>query len=141
MSSFYEIIGSALAKKNPVWGWHLICDCEGCDESTVNSEDTIRSYLNMLVDRINMIPVGDAVVYGFNDGNGRGVSGLRLLTTSHCSVHSDDNLMSAYIDVFSCNAYDEKIVDTAIACIKEFFNPRSMGVRVVLREPSKITNA
>jgi S-adenosylmethionine/arginine decarboxylase-like enzyme len=141
MGNFYEIIGSAIAKKDPVWGWHLLVDCKSCDKSTINSEDTIKSFLNILVNRIKMIPVGDVISYVFNDGNGRGISGLRLLTSSHCSVHSDDNLMSAYIDVFSCNKYDKEIVDIAVTTIKEYFNPKDFSVKIILREPGKITNA
>lgn len=138
--NFYEIIGSSLAKKNPVWGYHVIIDAKKCDKSTVLSEDTIKSFLKIMVDRLMMIPVGEPVCYNFDDGNGRGVSGLQLITTSHISCHTDNDGLDAYIDVFSCNNYSEQHVNIVINGVKEYFNPAFMATRVILREPGKITN-
>lgn len=136
---FYEIIGSAIAKKEKIWGFHVICDATNCDESTVNSAEIVKTFIETTIRRIEMIPVGEPIHYYFNDGDGRGVSVIQLLTTSHCSAHTDDSKLSAYIDIFSCNSYDEKKVDTVVETIKEFFNPKDMAVKVILREPAKIT--
>lgn len=140
-SKFYEMIGSAIAKETPVWGYHVICCLDDCDKNAINSETIVKTFVETVIDRIKMVPVGEPILRYFNDGNGRGVSCIQLLTESHVSCHTDDSKLSAYIDIFSCNAYDEKKVDTVVATIKEFFNPRHMAVKVILREPAKITNA
>lgn len=140
-NNFYQYLGRTLAKGSDQWGFHIIIDCDGCDKSTVNSADTIKSFLYRMVKTLGLIPVGEAVVYTFNDGNGRGVSGLQLITTSHISCHTDDDKMSAYIDFFSCGKYSEDIVKQSVDVVDEFFNPKDKTVKILLRDPSKISDA
>lgn len=141
-SEFYDTIGRTLGKENlkDAFGWHLLIDARGCDKSTVNSEDTIKSFLKVIVNKLDMIPVGESTCYYFDDGNGRGVSGIQLITTSHISCHTDNEGGNAYIDIFSCNTYSQKLKNIALACIKDYFNPQELYHIIVMRLPAKITD-
>lgn len=132
MDNFYSILGKSVGDNHTYWGYHLIVDARGCDESTINSLETVKAFLSQMVNELHMIPVGEPIARSFNDGNGRGVSAIQLITTSHFSCHTDDSSMAAYIDIFSCEKYDP---DIAIATIKKFFNPKEIAKKFILRDP------
>lgn len=137
MNNFYDILGKSLAKDHIYWGYHLLVDARGCDKSTINSSSTIKTFIETMVDKLHMIPVGEPILREFNDDNGRGVSCIQLVTTSHFSVHTDDTSMAAYIDIFSCEKYDPEV---ALKVIHEFFNPKEIIKKFVLRDPDMLEN-
>lgn len=99
------------------YGKHLtlmISDVENID--VINSEKAIKEFLNELVQRIKMRILVPPIV-GFEDGGFEnvGYSGVVILYESHAAIHVYSGLRKAFIDVFSCKAYDEKEIAAYIA--------------------------
>jgi S-adenosylmethionine/arginine decarboxylase-like enzyme len=114
------------------WGYHLILDCSECNEM-VDDPPMVTAYLREMVQALNMIAVGEPVVHQFTgEGDeGRGTSGVQIITTSSITFHSDDDEWAAYIDIFSCKEFKPQI---AIDLTKRHFAPKEMGCLWLYRD-------
>src|SRR5688500_1433310 len=92
--------------KEPYWGYHLLLDMQGCNDS-INDVEAVRQFLKELVPAIKMVPFGEPQVFYFNDCNGAGVTGVQIITTSTITFHGDADGMCVYLDVFSCAPFEE----------------------------------
>lgn len=104
------------------WGAHLIVD--GSEANTnINDPDVIRSFLLDLMERLDLKPLSDPFVAYSHDEEGRGYSGIILITTSHISIHCDDTRNAVYFDCFICKEYNKQV---ALGALNEYFAPKKM---------------
>lgn len=115
------------------WGYHLVVDIADGNEN-IGKHKAIAEFLASMVVELKMRPIGKPIVLDITGQEGRGVTGVQILTTSHISIHTDDDKWTAYIDVFSCAPYDHKI---ALKHIEKTFKPKHMGYVWLYRDAGK----
>lgn len=112
------------------WGYHLLLDCSNCNDN-IKDKDVIVSFVNELVDRIEMVAYGSPVVEYMLQGDPKqGYSLFQLITTSNISAHFVDLDNSAYIDVFSCKNFD---IETVQLVVKKYFDPEKVRINYITR--------
>ena len=119
------------AEESKYWGYHLALDCGSCDKTKITDPDNIRAFTKELVKRIDMVAYGEPQVVHFGEGNKSGYTLVQLIETSNICAHFCDDSGDAYIDVFSCKEYD---IETVIATVEEFYNPKSIRVNFLTRQ-------
>lgn len=118
------------SKNDTHWGYHLLLDVSSCNKNIDDAKE-IRSFLKELVEKLDMTPVGEPIVKKFDNEDGRGYSAIQLITTSTITFHGDDERMCIYLDVFSCKAYEPKIV---FDLVHKYFNPKHIGHKWIYRD-------
>jgi len=107
-----------------IWGYHLIINCTRCEKDSVSSEQNIKSFVESLVNKIDMIPHGDIHTYYMDDqGDNSGWSFVQMIKTSNICGHFVDDSGDAFLDVFSCKKFNEKDV---LDMINEYFKPEKI---------------
>jgi S-adenosylmethionine/arginine decarboxylase-like enzyme len=117
------------------WGYHLIADMAGCNES-VNNPQTVSVFLRLLVGNLQMFPIGAPIVVYVDTPEGKGVSGVQMITTSTITFHGDADGNCVYLDVFSCKEYDPKVV---FELVKDFFKPQAITHKWLYRDAPQNT--
>jgi S-adenosylmethionine decarboxylase len=115
------------------FGWELIMDLYDCDPVAISSEQSIKTYAEKLCRVLDMKPYGEAFTpyFGENQEHTKGYSLLQFIETSSITGHFSENTGAAYINVFSCKAYD---VDKAESFTKSHFGAKRVNSRYILRE-------
>jgi len=112
------------------WGYHLLVQiAEG--NKDLDNPKVVGKFLQEMCKELEMRPMGLPVVLNVTGVEGRGVTAIQFITTSHISIHSDSDKMSAYIDIFSCAPYQHV---TALKLIQKTFEPKSMGYKWLYRD-------
>ena len=113
------------------WGYHLILDCAGCNDS-IKDRNEIYKFVKDLVQRIDMVAVGEPTIEYLLPGDANcGYSVMQLITTSNICCHFVERNNTAYFDVFSCKEFDTEVVKTTI---KEYFNATSIRATFLTRQ-------
>lgn len=112
------------------YGKHLILSAADCNDRLLELT-TVRAFLVSLVDRIDMVAYGEAIVERFGAGIEVGISGVQLIETSAITIHTNDMARDMYLDVFSCKGFDESKV---VEYVQELFAPASTTHHVLLRK-------
>ena len=117
------------------YGFELIIDLHGCDVSTFNRE-SLDGYFEKVCKAINMVKcerywwddVGVAEEEKQTLPHTKGTTavqyaakqivGTQFILTSNITVHTLDLLEAAYINIFSCKEFDEKVAEQVT---KEWF--------------------
>ena len=109
-------------QEEDVFGYHLVVNCAACDKKKISSEENIKAFTKMLIEKIDMVAFGDPLVIHFASHNpaAGGYTLLQLIETSNISAHFVDASGDAYIDVFSCKIFDKEV---ALKVIDDFFSP------------------
>jgi S-adenosylmethionine/arginine decarboxylase-like enzyme len=106
---------------NPETSWGISCsvDVKNCDPAILRNAELIKDYVIKLCDLIDMKRFGDCQVVHFGeDEKVAGYSMVQLIETSLISGHFANATNAAYIDIFSCKAYDP---ETVANFTKEYF--------------------
>jgi S-adenosylmethionine/arginine decarboxylase-like enzyme len=115
-------------------GKHLLIDCFGIkDLSKLNNMQFVYDFLDSIPNMVGLIPLGLPHVVKATDKTADGVTGMRLLTTSHASIHtwsSGSRTGQANIDVYSCDDFCEEDVLCEVGIL---FDPEYMVRKVVRR--------
>ena len=121
-----------LTEAKESWGYHLLLDCRGMNDN-VEDEKTIRKFVKELVDRIDMIAVGDPLVKYFppKPDPKSGWSIVQLIVTSTIVCHFMDQSREAYIDVFSCKKFEPSDAEDVV---REFFEPEHIKSHFLNRQ-------
>ena len=110
------------------WGIHTALNLQRCCPHTIRSAPRILAFSNALVKAIDMKQHGPAQIIHFGEDDKKGYTLVTLLTTSNIAAHFSEDLNAAFIDCFSCKAYDPAVVERVA---RDFFKP-SECERVVL---------
>lgn len=113
------------------FGYHLLLDCSNCDREKIKSRDNIYNFVKTLVDRIDMVAVGEPIIEMLCVGDPKvGYSLMQLISTSNITGHFMEISGEVYIDVFSCKPFD---ISVAESCVREFFGPEKVRVNFLTR--------
>jgi len=100
------------------------------------SEKVIESFLNQLVDLVDMEIFMPAKAKYCDDPHNSGVTGVVVITTSHASIHIWDNVPGnpypgmLQMDLYSCKDYQAKDV---VDFVEAFFNANIVSYQVIDR--------
>jgi len=91
----------------PPWGWHLVLNLYDCQPEAIRSYEVIEKYVIDLCALIDMRRFGDPVIVKFGDDPVvTGYSMFQLIETSNLCAHFAEHSNAAYIDIFSCKAFE-----------------------------------
>jgi S-adenosylmethionine/arginine decarboxylase-like enzyme len=117
--------------ENEYWGLSTCVDLYNCSHK-IRYADEIEKYVIELCDLIDMRRFGECKVIHFGDDpKVEGFSMTQLIETSLISGHFANKTMSAYLDIFSCKWYDQRVVE---AFSKEFFSAEACETKVNIRK-------
>jgi len=121
----------ALQEAATPWGLLTSLDLYDCNPDTIRDADKIKQYVVELCTLIDMKRFGDCQVMHFGEEERvAGYSMIQLIETSLISGHFANLTNSAYIDIFSCKAYDP---DTVAEFTRKFFEAGFVEVHVTKR--------
>jgi S-adenosylmethionine decarboxylase len=99
------------------FGYSYLLDMFGTRDGVADDLDLTYRFLESLVDRIGMTPMGQPVVIHGPRRNGvelfpekAGVSGWQPLIESGIQIHSIEPTHFITLDLYSCNCFDKSIV-------------------------------
>jgi S-adenosylmethionine/arginine decarboxylase-like enzyme len=105
-------------------------DCSECNDN-IKSRDQIYNFTKELIEEIDMIAHGEPIIeYLLPGTDNAGFSLIQLITTSNICAHFVDSNNSAYIDVFSCKAFD---IEVAKKVVNKYFNPVKFKINFITR--------
>jgi len=124
---------SFLASREAVFGWEVQLDLYDCDEFTISNEEKIKNFGLELCKVIDMIPFGPAYTPYFGDNNEitKGYSLLQFIETSSITGHFSEGTGAAYLNIFSCKAFDAKAAEDFS---REYFQAGHCISRVTTRK-------
>jgi S-adenosylmethionine/arginine decarboxylase-like enzyme len=107
-------------------------DLSGCDTKVLSSRKKLQEYVDKLCKLINMKKYGKTLIpfFGDNAAYTKGYSLVQLIETSSITGHFSDLWQTAYINIFSCRAYDK---EKAKKFTREFFKAKKLRNRFLIR--------
>lgn len=123
-------------KKKP-YGFELIIDLHKCNVSTFNRE-SLDAYFVKLCKAIKMQKceryfwddVGLPEEQKQTSPHTKGSSAVQFILTSSIVIHTLDLLEAAYINIFSCKAYNQEL---ALKITKEWFGAKECNSHFIKR--------
>jgi spermidine synthase len=125
--------GDGRATGGPVtFGWEVQLDLYECDQQSISTAESIQRYARELCEVLDMEAYGPAQTpyFGEHSEHTKGYSLLQFIETSSITGHFSEATGAAYINVFSCKAYDCDLVESFS---KEFFKARRVVARYTIR--------
>ncbi len=118
--------------KGEHWGLSTQINLRGCNDRSISNKNMIETFAIQLCDLISMRRFGEPqVVYFGQEEKFSGYSLVQLIETSCITGHfAVGNDCSAYIDIFSCQAYSPHVV---AEFSREFFGAKKFSIGVTLR--------
>jgi S-adenosylmethionine/arginine decarboxylase-like enzyme len=106
-------------------------DIAGCNDN-IKNKDQIVAWVKELVEKIDMIAIGEPVVEYLLPGEDKeGYSLMQLIVTSNICAHFVNPNSTAYIDVFSCKPYE---ICDVLEVVQKYFAPTSVKEQFVYRQ-------
>lgn len=114
------------------WGKHLILDLRGCPESLLKDKAHILEWSSELVKTIEMVAFGEPLLEHFatHKKETGGYTLVQLIETSNICAHFAENIGCVYIDIFSCQDFDES---KAVFLCESYFKPKEGTSKVLIR--------
>jgi S-adenosylmethionine/arginine decarboxylase-like enzyme len=118
--------------KKKIYGKELILDLYDCDPKIIRSKKKILEYNNRICNLIRVKKYGKTIIKRFGDNSrwGKGYSFFQFIEESSISGHFLEGENIAYINIFSCKPFNDKIVK---GFTKKFFKARKMKNKVLIR--------
>lgn len=118
--------------KEKEFGYELVLDLSGCDLEAISSKKKIQEYVDKLCKLIKMKKFGKALIpyFGEKAVHTKGYSLVQLIETSSITGHFSEGWSKAYINIFSCKPYSEKV---ATEFTKKFFGAKKVRARFLTR--------
>jgi S-adenosylmethionine decarboxylase len=115
------------------WGYHLTLDCHDCDRSSIKDGEHVKGFIQELMKRIDMKPIGDTrVEYTAAEFPDKaGLTAVQIIVTSTIVAHFIDSTGDLYLDVFSCKQFD---IETVVNTVDEYFKPTNTRVNFLTRQ-------
>lgn len=115
-----------MAKEKSPYGFELILDLHGCDNSKFN-RSSLKNYFVKLCKAIDMKrcklyfwdDVGVPEKEKQTSPHTKGTSAVQFILTSTIVIHTLDLLNAVYINIFSCKPFDKEIAEELT---KKWFN-------------------
>ena len=119
-------------KHKRAYGFELILDLYGCDINILSSKKKLQQYVDTLCRLIKMEKYGKTLLpyFGEKKAYTKGYSLIQLIETSSITGHFSELWHSAYINIFSCKAYNHKL---AKKFTKDFFKSKRIKTRFIIR--------
>ncbi len=114
------------------FGYELIINLEQCDKNIITSKSKLKKYVDELCELIKMKKYGKILLpyFGERAEYTKGYSLVQLIETSSITGHFSDFWGTAYINIFSCKAYDEVL---AKKFTKKYFVAKRMITKFITR--------
>ena len=114
------------------FGVELVLDLYDCDPATIRSARKLRAFVDQLCQLLQMKKFGrtQTPYFGLNAPHTAGYSLLQFIETSSITGHFSELTNSAYVNIFSCKAFD---ATQAARFTKQFFGAKRIHKRVVQR--------
>jgi S-adenosylmethionine/arginine decarboxylase-like enzyme len=111
----------------------VILDLYECDPKTIRSRKLLAQYVTRLCKILNMEKFGKTLLphFGYNEAHTAGYSLLQFIETSSITGHFSEMWNSAYINIFSCRAFDAK---RAVAFTVKFFKSKRFKKHLLIRK-------
>jgi S-adenosylmethionine/arginine decarboxylase-like enzyme len=115
------------------WGYHLLLDCKSCDKERITNPETLKEFVKVLIETIDMKAYGEPILKHFAEHNPEvaGYSLLQFIETSSITGHFCDRSGDCYIDIFSCKSFD---TEKAKSCVSSFLLPENVKMIFLQRE-------
>jgi len=115
-----------------IYGKELILDLIDCDPQIIRSKKKILEYSDKLCNLIKVKKYGKPIVerFALHLDHAAGYSLVQLIESSLVSGHFSELWNRAYVNIFSCNDFDDK---KAAVFTKKFFNAKNIKKRILIR--------
>lgn len=114
------------------WGVSLCVDCYHCDPELIRSPEAVQQFVKELIALIDMRAYGPCHVVNFGEEERvAGLSMFQFIETSCISGHFANQTNHAYLDIFTCKAFD---ADAAAQFCQSFFKAKTIKVQKQLRD-------
>lgn len=113
------------------WGYHFVLDCHKCNPEKIRDGSNIENFAKELVEKIDMVAYGAALVIHFGEDDKAGYTLVQLIETSNICGHFSEERNSAYLDIFSCKEYNQ---DTVLEVVNKYFEPEHIHSRYLERD-------
>ena len=109
------------------WGWQLVLNLYDCKSELITSAEVIKRFVVELCELIRMRRFGEPTIVNFGDEpRVAGYSLVQLIETSNICGHFANESNAAYLDIFSCKAFDPQVA--ADFCVATFEAKEVKGV-------------
>jgi S-adenosylmethionine decarboxylase len=127
------VVDPRIADRKITFGWELQLDLYDCDSDAISTESVIRDYGVALCKVIDMVPYGEPQTpyFGENCEHTKGYSLLQFIETSSIVGHFSEDTSAAYLNIFSCKAFDPQLAEDFT---REYFGAENCVARMVTRE-------
>jgi S-adenosylmethionine decarboxylase len=98
------------------------------NSSILIDKDAIANFLKDIILKVKMTPLGEPVIYDVplnsdslnNDSfmDEGGLTGVILLTTSHCAIHTWPLKKEFHLDIYSCKEFNKEVT---VKFVSDFF--------------------
>jgi len=114
------------------YGMEVILDLYECDPKTIRSKKRLAQYVTRLCKILRMEKYGRTLLphFGYKEAHTAGYSMLQFIETSSITGHFSELWNSAYINIFSCRAFEAR---RAVAFTVKFFQAKQFKNRVLVR--------
>lgn len=102
------------------WGHYAILDCSECNLASIQSEETLRTWITEVLVAIEMEAIGGPIIArtGVDQADKEGFTLVQIIETGSIVAHFIDRDRHIYVDVFSCKEFTPEVVET---CLKKHF--------------------
>lgn len=115
-------------QKTKIYGKELSIDLYDCDPETIKSAKKLKEYVAKLCKVLEVKPFGPTTVkrFALHIGHAAGYSLVQLIESSLLSGHFSEMWNRAYLNMFSCNDFDDK---KAVDFAMKFFKAKRAKVK------------
>lgn len=124
-----------MTKRKP-FGIHFILDADQC-EGDLKNKKHIQSFIDTLVDKLDMKKKGETVFEYFEDNDYNrerdivGWSVVQIISLSNITIHINEISRTIYLDVFTCGDLDDSKVNLLVS---DFFKPTKIKKQIIYRD-------
>jgi S-adenosylmethionine/arginine decarboxylase-like enzyme len=91
------------------WGQIAIINVYDCPKEMLTDRALLKKFAGDVCRQIDMKPYGEPMIHRFGTGDLEGYSMIQFIETSSITVHLDEFGNRAFVDIFSCKAFDAKV--------------------------------
>jgi len=126
-------MAKASRSKQVGYGMEVILDLYECDPKAIRSKKALAQYVTRLCKILRMEKYGKTLLphFGYGAEHTAGYSMLQFIETSSITGHFSELWNAAYINIFSCRAFDAK---KAVKFTVTYFKSKRFKERLLIRK-------